>query len=76
MTVDALIEAAKKLGPADRIRFVEEVWDSVADEASAVTLTAAQQAELDRRLDRLDRDGPTGTPWDELRRELAREDRP
>jgi putative addiction module component (TIGR02574 family) len=77
MTVDALLQEVKKLAPADRIRFAEEVWDSVAADApSAATLSPAQLAELDRRLDRVERDGLKGTSWDELKRELIGEVRP
>jgi putative addiction module component (TIGR02574 family) len=71
MTVDSLVEAAKKLPAADRIRLVEEVWDSVAaeDEAS-VELSAEQSGELDRRLDRIEREGLKGASWEEVKRDL------
>jgi putative addiction module component (TIGR02574 family) len=36
----------------------------------AVPLTAAQRAELDRRLDDLEREGPVGIPWDEVARRI------
>lgn len=35
----------------ERIRLVEDLWDSIAAEQQALPLTPAQQAELDRRLD-------------------------
>ena len=56
------------LSPEERLRLLEEIWDSLSDEE--VPLTAAQRAELDRRLDELDRDGPTGIPWEEVLRRL------
>jgi putative addiction module component (TIGR02574 family) len=34
----------------------------------AVSLTATQRAELDRRLDDLEREGPLGIPWNEVAR--------
>ncbi|MBZ5674101.1 MAG: addiction module protein [Acidobacteriia bacterium] len=33
-------------------------------------LTNAQRDELDRRLDELDREGPTGIPWEEVFRNI------
>ena len=33
----------------------------------AVPLTEAQCEELDQRMDELDREGPVGIPWDEVR---------
>ncbi len=35
----------------ERIRLVEDIWDSIAAEQQAMPLTPAQKAELDRRLD-------------------------
>jgi len=38
--------------PADeRIKLVEELWDSIASDQKVLPLTADQKAELDRRLD-------------------------
>lgn len=42
----------------ERIRLVEDLWDSIADEQQALPLTTAQRAELDRRLDTYDVDRP------------------
>ncbi len=35
---------------AERIRLVQEIWDSVADDPDAVPLTDARREELERRL--------------------------
>ena len=35
----------------ERIKLVEDLWDSIAAEQQALPLTPAQRAELDRRLD-------------------------
>ena len=56
------------LSPEERLRLLEKIWDSLSDDD--VPLTAAQRAELDRRLDELDREGPTGIPWEEVLRRL------
>ena len=57
-----------ELSADERLRLLERLWDSLSDED--VPLTPAQRAELDRRLDELDRDGPTGIPWEEVLRRL------
>ncbi len=54
------------LTPEERLSLLEELWDSLAATPQAVPLTAAQRAELDRRLDDLDREGPVGIPWEEV----------
>lgn len=35
----------------ERIKLVEDLWDSIAADQQALRLTAEQKAELDRRLD-------------------------
>jgi putative addiction module component (TIGR02574 family) len=35
----------------ERIKLVEDLWDSIAVDQQALKLTAEQMAELDRRLD-------------------------
>lgn len=61
-----------KLTPAERLQLVEELWDSLCDTPEAVPLTEAQRAELDRRLDDLEQEGPSGIPWDEVVRKIRR----
>lgn len=41
----------KDLPIDERIRVVEDLWDSIAADQKALPLTAEQKAELDRRLD-------------------------
>ncbi|MPY76607.1 MAG: hypothetical protein GEU87_20405 [Alphaproteobacteria bacterium] len=38
-----------QLGLEERLTLVEEIWDSIAADSSAVPLTDAQRAELERR---------------------------
>jgi putative addiction module component (TIGR02574 family) len=50
----------------ERLELLERLWDSLTVDPDAFPLTDAQREELDRRLDELDRDGPTGIPVEEL----------
>ena len=50
----------KELPVDERIRLVEELWDSIAADQHAIPLTVAQKAELDRRLDAYEVDGNRG----------------
>lgn len=61
----------EELTKDERLALIEELWDSL-DEADrdALELTEAQREELDRRLDRLEREGPSGISPDELRERL------
>lgn len=44
----------------ERIRLVEDLWDSIAADQSSLPLTPEQRAELDRRLDAYEADGDPG----------------
>jgi len=55
-----------RLSVDERIRLVEELWDSLAETPQSIPLTSSQRAELDRRLDRIEGDGATGIPWDDM----------
>lgn len=49
-----------KLPVEERIKLVEELWDSIASDQKALPLTDEQKAELDRRLDVYEADGISG----------------
>jgi putative addiction module component (TIGR02574 family) len=42
---------------------VEDLWDSIAEDAPEYELSAGQAAALDARLDALDADPRSGTEW-------------
>jgi putative addiction module component (TIGR02574 family) len=44
----------------ERIKLVEDLWDSIAADQKALPLTSAQRAELDRRLDAYELDRNAG----------------
>ncbi len=54
----------RELTIEQRVRLVEELWDSIAAEQGALPLTDEQRAELDRRLDAFEIDGELGRPAD------------
>ncbi|THJ20479.1 MAG: addiction module protein [Nitrospira sp. CG24E] len=44
----------------ERIRIVEDLWDSIAADQKSLPLTAEQKAELNRRLDSYEADRSPG----------------
>jgi len=58
------------LTPEERLRLIEELWDSLNEMPGTVLLTNAQREELDRRLDDLERSGPEGIPWDQVLQQI------
>jgi putative addiction module component (TIGR02574 family) len=55
-------ENLRKLPLEERIRLVEDLWDSIAADQNVLPLTPEQRAELDRRLDAYEIDGNPGRP--------------
>jgi len=59
-------ETLKNLPIEERIRIVEDLWDSIARDQKALPLTQEQTAELDRRLDAFEIDGNLGRPAEDV----------
>ena len=59
-----------KLAPAERLRLIGDLWESLRAQPEAIHLTPMQKAELDRRLDALDRGTADVVTWDEAKRRL------
>ena len=57
-----------RMTPNERLALIAQLWDSLDDEH--LPLTAAQEAELDRRLDSLGEDRRDAVSWAELKAEL------
>lgn len=58
------------LSPEERLRLIEELWDSLSETSGSIPLTKAQREELDRRLDDLESSGPEGIPWDRVLQQI------
>ena len=59
-----------RLSPTDRLSVAEAIWESVARDAESAPLTAAQRAELERRLaDSIARPEAV-TPWETIKARL------
>jgi len=59
------------LSPEERLKLLEQLWDSLSSSPDAVPMTKPQREELDRRLDEMDREGPGGIPWEEVQRRIS-----
>lgn len=59
-----------KLPVEDRIRLVEDIWDSIASDQLALDLSEAQRTELDKRLDAFEEDREIGREASEVIAEI------
>ena len=62
-----------KLSPDQRAEIALALWESLddADRAAELTLSAEQEAELDRRAAEHLADPASAVPWDQVRRRLT-----
>lgn len=60
----------RELPIAERIKLVEDLWDSIAADQNALPLTPEQRDEFDRRLDAYEADGDKGRKADEAVAEI------
>ena len=54
----------------ERIQLVEDLWESIAKDPEALSLTEAQKLELDRRLDDYHRHPEASSPWSVVRERM------
>lgn len=50
----------------EKFELLDRLWESLGQDAEALPLTISQREELDRRLDELEDEGPTGLSWEEV----------
>ena len=58
--------------PAERILYVQDLWDRIAPEAEQAPLTPAQAAEIDRRVADYRAHPETSIPWEVAREQMRR----
>ncbi len=62
----------RSLSVADRLRLLEEIWDSLAETPEAIPVTDAQRKELARRRNAHARNPSAAKSWAEVRARLRR----
>jgi putative addiction module component (TIGR02574 family) len=69
----------RKIPLPARVRLVEDIWDSIAEEANAnpaaLPLSSNQRAELRRRVSEAGAHPDDGIPWDDAKKELYKRGR-
>ena len=54
------------LNQEDKLHLLDELWAEMERDPSQLKLSREQKQELDRRLDTLEREGPSGLTWNEV----------
>jgi putative addiction module component (TIGR02574 family) len=60
-----------ELSTEQRLELIGVIWDSIAQDRSALEPTEAQKRELDRRLDAYEKDPERGSSWEDVKRRIT-----
>ena len=61
-----------ELSVVERLRIVEDIWDSIAADSDKLSISDELRAELDRRMKAYRDDPEAGVSWEVLRNRLMR----
>lgn len=67
------IEAIRRLSVSERVRLVQEIWDTLQPTAAELPVTDEQHQLVSERLARHRRDPSAEIPWTAIRAELGLE---
>jgi len=60
----------QKMTPEERLRLIEDLWESFRAKPADLPLLPAHRAELDQRLDEIDGGNSETIPWEDVKRRL------
>jgi putative addiction module component (TIGR02574 family) len=69
--MSTVLKDALSLRVEDRLKLIEEIWDSLANTPEAIPVTDAQRRELERRRRAHARNPSAAKSWGEVRAKLA-----
>lgn len=72
MTREAILKEALLLPSEDRIRLLDDLWQSFANDEQALALTPAQAEDLRRRIVEDDAGLSNPQPWEVVREQLLK----
>jgi putative addiction module component (TIGR02574 family) len=63
---------ALNLSIPERIQLVEDIWDTITNEAEAMELTEAEKKIIDERLEAYHKNPEAGSPWKEVCQRISK----
>jgi putative addiction module component (TIGR02574 family) len=70
------VSDCQDMSVTERIRLVEDIWDSIASETpDSIAITDAQREEIRRRVAEHDANPASAVSWDAVRKELFQQNR-
>jgi len=68
------LDDIRELSVAERLRLVEEIWETISSNPAALPVTEEQRQELDRRVKLHNEDPDAVSPWSEVRSRLTQDE--
>lgn len=65
------LDEIRRLPVSERLKLVEDIWDSIVEAEGDPSLTEAQRVELRRRLQEYARDPSAVRSWEDVRKSLG-----
>jgi putative addiction module component (TIGR02574 family) len=70
MTASIKALGIDRMSPDERLKLLEEIWDSLDAEADQAPLTDAQRQDLERRIAAYEANPKAGSSWDDVKARL------
>jgi len=64
---------ALELSIPERIQLVEDIWDTIAHQQDAVTLSEEEKRVIDQRLAEYHKNPVMGSPWSDVKKRILQE---
>ena len=69
--MSTLVAEILEMSVVERLRIVEDIWDSIAADSKDLKISDELRLELDRRLEAYESSPAAGVTWEELDNRLA-----
>lgn len=73
MDIATTLNQIKTLNLDDRIKLVQAIWDTIAEDQADMELTDAEKQEFDRRIAEHDADSDNVLTWEELKANIKKD---
>jgi len=67
------MDSIKRLSVAERVRLVQDIWDTLQPTAEELPLTEEQRQLIDRRLEEHRHDPDSAIPWEQVKARIESE---
>lgn len=60
----------QRMSPQERLKLIEDLWESLQADPDTLQLPESHRAELDRRIEDMDKNPADSLPWEDVQQHL------